>query len=150
MKKLLLMSLLSLVGFNAIASDCSITYTANDEINAIIKENSFEFDHYETVCQLLKNANAKVLLTPTSGISNQQTTATVIARVMDKNLPILSYHYHYSMGSSPERTTAKEKELLMDAVSGALNGINQSDIDNLNANRKKLGVKTYPVLTPKK
>ena len=150
MKKLLFMSLLSLIGFNAIASDCSIFYSSSNDLDTAIGEKPFEFDRYETVCQLLKSANAKVSLSSASNINNQQTTATVIATVMDKNLPILSYNYHSAMGSSPERTTAMERELLMDAVNGALNGIDQSDIDSLNANRKKLGVKTYPVLTQKK
>ncbi len=148
MKKLLLLSLLSAVGTSAFAaSKCSITYTSAAQLTAIIQGTKFEFDNYDAVCQRLKNANASVNLRHYSAINERQTTAVVMASVEDINLPVLSNTYSSSMWSSPERTTNKEEELLMLAVNEALNGISQSHINGLNENRKKLGVKTYPVST---
>lgn len=145
MKKLLLLSLLSAVGMSTFAaSNCSITFSSNDQLTAIIKENSFKFNNYDAVCQRLKNANASVNLRSFSVINERQTTAVVIASVRDINLPVLSNTYSTSMWSSIERTTNKEQELLMLAVNEALSSIIQSDIDNLNENRKKLGIKVYP------
>ncbi|WP_168396101.1 hypothetical protein [Acinetobacter indicus] len=145
MKKLLLLSLLSAIGASvSAASDCSIYYATDSKLTAIIQENSFKFDNYDAVCQRLKNANAKVNLRYSSAINVRQTTAVVVATVDDINLPIISNLYRTSMRSSPERTTVMEKVALMDAVNDVLNGINQSDIDDLNTNRKKLGFKTYP------
>lgn len=145
MKKLLLLSFLSAIGTNTFAaSDCSISFSSNDQLTAIIKENSFNFNNYDAVCQHLKNANASVNLRSYSTINERQTTAVVIASVRDINLPVLSNTYSSSMWSSIERTTNKEQELLMLAVNDALSTITQSDIDNLNENRKKLGIKVYP------
>ena len=124
-----------------------IYYSADDKLTAILKENKFDFDNYDAVCQLLKNANAAVDLSKSSFISTLQTTATVIAKVSDKNLPIQSDIYNSSMRSNPERTTATEKDLLMKAVNDAISDINQRDIDGLNERRKKLGFKTYPAST---
>ena len=146
MKKLLLLSLLSAVGTSAFAaSNCSITFSSDDQLTAIIKENSFDFENYDAVCQRLKNANASVNLRPYSVINERQTTAVVIASVTDINLPILSNRYSSSMWSSPERTSNKEKELLMLAVNDALSGITQAHINSLNESRKKFGVRVYPV-----
>ncbi|WP_343682861.1 hypothetical protein [Acinetobacter baylyi] len=148
MKKLLLLSLLSTIGTSTFAApNCYITYYADNKLLAIIKENVFKFENYDAVCQRLKSANARVNFSKSSAISTQQTTAVVIATVGDKNLPIQSDSYNYSMWSNPERTTVMEEKLLMSAVNDVLNGIKQKDIDSLNENRKKLGFKTYPVST---
>lgn len=148
MKKLLLLSLLSAIGASvSAASNCSIHYAADDKLIAIINENSFKFDNYDAVCQRLKNANAKVSLRYFSAINVRQTTAMVVATTLDKNLPIESNIYRASMRSSPEQTTVIEKVALMDAVNEVLSLIDQSYIDSLNENRKKLGVKVYPVST---
>lgn len=145
MKKLLLLSLLGAIGTNvSAASNCSISYSADNKLTEIIRKNNFEFDNYNEVCERLKSANAKVDLRYSSAISNQQATAVVIATVEDINFPIFSNNYKRSIWSSPERTTAMEIELLMDAVNDALNVIDQSDIKGLNENRKKLSFKTYP------
>lgn len=145
MKKLLLLILLSAIGASAsAASNCSITYATDNQLSAIIKEKAFEFDNSDGVCQRLKSANAKVNLRYSSAINTRQATAVVIAVVEDTTLPINSSHYSYSMTSNPERTTAHEKDVLILAVNNALNGIDQSAIDSLNENRKKLGFKTYP------
>uniref|UniRef100_UPI003F498235 hypothetical protein n=1 Tax=Acinetobacter tandoii TaxID=202954 RepID=UPI003F498235 len=146
MKKLLLLSLLCTIGMNVSAgSNCSISYMSDDKLIDILKKNNFEFDNYQEVCERLKSANAKVNLRYTSAISNQQATAVVIAVVEDINFPIASDRYKRSIWSSPERTTAIEVKLLIGAVNDALNGIDQSDIKGLNENRKKMGVKIYPV-----
>ncbi|TCB65873.1 hypothetical protein [Acinetobacter sp. ANC 4178] len=146
MKKLLLLSLLCTIGMNVSAgSNCSISYMSDDKLIDILKKNNFEFDNYQEVCECLKSANAKVNLRYTSAISNQQATAVVIAVVEDINFPIASDRYKRSIWSSPERTTAIEVKLLIGAVNDALNGIDQSDIKGLNENRKKMGVKIYPV-----
>jgi len=146
MKKLLLLSLLYTIGMNVSAdSNCSISYMSDDKLIDILKKNNFEFDNYQDVCERLKSANAKVNLRYTSAISNQQATAVVIAVVEDINFPIASDRYKRSIWSSPERTTAIEVKLLIGAVNDALNGIDQSDIKGLNENRKKMGVKIYPV-----
>lgn len=148
MKKLLLVSLLSAMGTSTYsASECSINFTSNNMLNTIIKENKFDFENYDTVCQHLKSANATVYLAYHSDISDLQTTAAVIATLGDRNLPIKSNLYHTSMWSNPERTTAMEEKLLMSAVNDVLNSIKQKDIESLNATRKKLGFKTYPVST---
>ena len=126
-------------------SNCSISYMSDDKLIDILKKNNFEFDNYQDVCERLKSANAKVNLRYTSAISNQQATAVVIAVVEDINFPIASDRYKRSIWSSPERTTAIEVKLLIGAVNDALNGIDQSDIKGLNENRKKMGVKIYPV-----
>ena len=146
MKKLLLLSLLCTIGMNVSAgSNCSISYMSDDKLIDILKKNNFEFDNYQEVCERLKSANAKVNLRYTSAISNQQATAVVIAVVEDINFPIASDRYKRSIWSSPERTTAIEVKLLIGAVNDALNGIDKSDIKGLNENRKKMGVKIYPV-----
>ena len=145
MKKLLLLSLLSILAANAsAASNCSISYTTDVKLDEIIKKNNFEFENYDEVCNRLKNSNAKVDLRYSSAIDKQQTTAVIIAQVIDKNFPILSNSYKRSMWSSQERTTAIERELLMGAVNEALNVIDQSDIQGLNESRKKMGFKAYP------
>ncbi|MDO5544148.1 MAG: hypothetical protein Q4F77_12740 [Acinetobacter sp.] len=145
MKKLLLLSLLSALAVNAsAASNCSITYIAGDKLTYIIKQNPFDFENYDQVCNRLKNANARVSLSFNSSIGERQTIAVVMATVLDKNLPITSHITSSSIWTSATRTTAMESELLMDAINGSLNLINQSDIDSLNESRKKLGVKTYP------
>lgn len=145
MKKLLLLSLLSAIGTSTFAaSGCSIYYRAEDKLTTIIKEKPFDFANYDVVCQRLKNANAIVSLTYISSITNEQTTVSVTATVSDINLPIESGLSRNRLYSSQERTTTEENELFMDAVNDALNSIDQSDIDGLNVNRKKLGFKTYP------
>lgn len=148
MKKLLLVSLLSAMGTSTFAaSDCSILYAADDKLIDIIQENKFEFDNYDALCQRLNNANARIKLSYMTGTSDRETTAVVIATVKDKNLPIESNTYSRSMWSNSEQSSSVEKRLLMNAVNDAVSNINQKDIDELNANRKKLGFKTYPVAT---
>lgn len=148
MKQLFLLSLLSAIGTSTFAaSKCSVSYSASSELIAIIKEHHFEFENYDTVCQRLKSANAAVQFTYNVGTSDRQSTALVIATVKDKNLPIESTLYNPSMWSNPEQSSSVEEDLLMTAINSALSKINQKDIDGLNANRKKLGFKTYPALT---
>ncbi|MCU4304789.1 hypothetical protein KTH06_02935 [Acinetobacter ursingii] len=148
MKKLLLLVLLSVMGTSTFAaSNCSITYNADDKLTAIIKENKFEFDNYDAVCQRLKSANAAIKFTYNTGTSDRETTSVVIATVKDKNLPIESNWYNPSMWSNPEQSSSVEKDLLIAAVNKALSKINQKDIDGLNENRKKLGFQTYPAST---
>lgn len=148
MKKILLLSLLSTIGTATFAaSNCSISYSTDDTLTAIIQKYHFEFDNYDAVCQRLKGANAKVSLMYHSFINTRQTTAVVIAKVSDKNLPIQSNLYNSAMSSDPERTTTIEKDLLMSAVNDVLNRITQEHIDSLNGNRKELGFKTYPAST---
>lgn len=147
MKKLLLLSLLSAIGTSTFAaSNCSILYAADDTLSAIIKENKFEFDNYEAVCQRLKNANAEVVFTYISAITDKQTIVSVTVRLIDSNLPISSPS-NTSMKWNDERTTFKEKQLLMQSVNSVLSNIDQQDINGLNENRKKLGFKTYPAST---
>lgn len=144
MKKILLLSLLSALATSTFAaSKCSILYYADDTLNAIIKENQFEFDNYDAVCQRLKNANANVLFNYISTITDKQTIVSVTAQLIDSNFPISSLS-NTSMKWNDERTTFKEKQLLMQSVNSLLSNINQKDIDDLNTNRKKLGFKTYP------
>ena len=148
MKKLFLLSLLSAIGTSTFAaSKCSVSYSASSELIAIIKEHHFEFENYDTVCQRLKSANAAVQFTYNVGTSDRQSTAVVIATVKDKNLPIESNWYSDAIWSNPGKSSSVEKDLLMTAVNNALSKIKQRDIDSLNANRKKLGFKTYPVST---
>ncbi|MDI3378896.1 hypothetical protein [Acinetobacter sp. V89_7] len=147
MKKLFLLSLLSAIGTSTFAaSNCSITYSSDDKLIAITKENKFkfEFDNYDALCQRLNNANARIKLSYMTGTSDRETTAVVIATVMDKNLPIESNTYSRSMWSNSEQSSSVEKRLLINAVNDAVSNIIQKDIDGLNANRKKLGFKTYP------
>lgn len=148
MKKLLLLSLLSALGTSTFAaSNCSISYSANGELTAIIQEYHFEFENYDAVCQRLKSANAAVQFTYSIGSNDRQSTAVVIATVKDKNLPIESTLYNPSIWSNTEQTSSPDKSLLMKALNDAMSKINQKDIDGLNANRKKLGFKTYPAST---
>lgn len=147
MKKILSLILLSVMATSTFAaSNCSITYNAAENLVAIIKENKFEFDNYDAVCQRLKNANAEVKFTDISAITDKQTVITVTVMLMDKDFPIPSTSYT-TMVWDDERTTIKEKQLLMQSVNVALSNMDQSKIDNLNANRKKLGFKTYPAPT---
>lgn len=146
MKRLLLIGLLTLSMQNTLAnSKCSITYiTGSQSLKYIVDEMpSFKFENYDEVCKILNTANAKVKLTSISSISDNQTTALVTSIVMDKNLQIYSNASYSSMVWSKIRTTATEKELTIDAVNNALNGIIKEHIDSLNKNRKELGYKSY-------
>ena len=138
MKKLLLISLLTLSMQNALAnSKCTIVYnTGNEVLKYIVDEMpAFNFENFDEVCKNLKNANAKVKLTSISSISDNI--------VMDKNLPIYSDMSFNSMTWSQNRNTATEKNLTIDAVNNALNGITKEHINSLNKNRKTLGYKSY-------
>lgn len=146
MKKLLLISLLTLSMQNALAnSKCTIVYNAGNEVLKYIVDEmpAFNFENFDEVCKNLKNANAKVKLTSISSISDNQTTAIVTSIVMDKNLPIYSDMSFNSMTWSQNRNTATEKNLTIDAVNNALNGITKEHINSLNKNRKTLGYKSY-------
>lgn len=145
MKKLSVMLAMSLLSSVSFATDCTITTFSDDSLYAIINDsNGFVMENYNEVCLMLKNANAKVSLYYDSSISEQQTTAMVIATAMDKSLPIRGTSGDQSMRWSTERTTKKEKELLMSAVNDAISGLDQADIQSLNESRKRLGQKTYP------
>jgi len=129
------------------ASNCSISYSASGELTAIIQEYGVEFKDYDALCQRLKRANAAIQFTYSTGSSDRQSTAVVIATVKDKNLPIESNWYSDAIWSNPEKSSSVDKSLLMKALNDAISKINQKDIDGLNANRKKLGFKTYPAST---
>lgn len=148
MKKILSLSLLSVMATSTFAaSNCSITYNADDNLTAIIKENKFDFENYDAVCQRLKNVNARVKFTYISAITDKQTVVMVTASLMDNNFPISSINNFTRIGWDDERTTIKEKQLLMQSVNIVLSNMDQSKIDDLNANRKKLGFTTYPAPT---
>lgn len=145
MKKLFLLSLLSAIGTSTFAaSNCSILYATDNKLVDIIQKNNFDFDNYEAVCQRLKKANAGIKLSYMTGKSDREATAVVIATVKDKNLPIESHTYTRSMWNNPQQNDFVEESLIMNAVNYTVSNINQKDIDGLNANRKKLGFKTYP------
>lgn len=145
MKKLLLSCLLGLVGQHAMAAEnCTIAYNTNMRLAGIIKENKFDFANYNSVCQLLQNAHAKVEFTFTSAISEQQTTAVVIARLADQDLPLISETYTASLNWHEKKTSAQENRQLMKAINSALSQINQKDVESLNKVRQKMGVPVYP------
>jgi len=148
MKKLFLLSLLSAIGTSTFAaSNCSIGYNASNELTAIIQEYGVELENYDDLCQRLKTANAVIQFIYSTGTSDRQTTAVVIATVKDRNLPIESNWYSDAIWSNPEKSSSTDKNLLMKALNHSISKINQKDIDGLNANRKKLGFKTYPAST---
>ncbi|WP_034594846.1 hypothetical protein [Acinetobacter sp. NIPH 298] len=136
--------LLGLLNNSTYAETCSILMIYDDKIQTIIDNNSFEFKGYDRVCRQLKQANAGINITTGSAINERQTTAVAVIRLQDTKLPIPGGNTRSSMWSSPLRTTKNQDALIWSAINEATSAINQSDIDGLNENRKKLGFKTYP------
>lgn len=77
MNRFLLVALIYLVTTNAFASNCSINYIAEDQLIKKIKENGFQFENYQKLCQILNKNNAGIKISSISQISPYQTTSSV-------------------------------------------------------------------------
>lgn len=123
-------------------NECTISYSTNDTLDALIKEKKFVFDNYDKVCKLLRSANTSVDIVTTGQISPYQTSSAVQIRLKDlelskQGLNLYSKH-HIWLRYNSERTSAAQEKDIYGIAMVALNDIDQDLVDDLNLQRAAL------------
>ncbi|WP_180108648.1 hypothetical protein [Acinetobacter sp. YH12147] len=123
-------------------NECTIYYSTNATLEALIKEKKFVFDNYDKVCKLLRSANAAVDIVTAGQISPYQTSSAVQIRLQDlelskQGLNLYSKHNIWLRYNSERTSAAQEKDIYGIAMV-ALNGIDQDLVDDLNLQRAAL------------
>lgn len=125
MKKLLISVVLFGSAFNANAK-CSIDWdTASPKVRAVMmKPTDFYFANYNSICEKLNRANAKINIIGDSGVLTGRSFAWVNISVEDKKLPIIIDSY----GSSSTKldgaaNTPRAEELLWESINSAVENL---------------------------
>lgn len=111
------------------ANACSISYyTLNDQVTrALTANNGFAFKNYNSVCEKLQKANARLLISSQNGVASQRAVAYAHVVVMDKKIPVVAFTvFGGSVQLNTDANTNKSESILADAVNEAIENL---DID---------------------
>lgn len=139
MFRILIIALFIVASFchNSIA--CSITYSASDDVDKLIRDKKFDLKNYDDICSKLKEANAKLVINSASGVLQQRAFSWSVVKVsdMDTNIVSNTARSHIMLDLEADTPTAKNN-----MFTTAMNGINDLDIDeaikSLNEEREKV------------
>jgi len=129
MNRFLLIALIYLGTTNAFASNCSITYIADDQLTNKIKENGFQFESYEKLCPILNKNNAGIKISSISQISPYQTTSSVrggLYLIPEKYKGITNFGKN-RIGYDERRTSNAEQENTYNVAMALLEDIAKDD-----------------------
>ena len=111
------------------ASDCSITYTADDAMTAVIEHEHFGFAGYDELCPALKAAHLKIDIDGDKGVLNDRAFVWVMVRLESVSTTVTSDFYR----STTKITTPADEET---ASKAAMDAVNES-LEHIAAEKDK-------------
>lgn len=105
------------------AADCSITYSADDQIGDVIEREHFGFEGYDALCAALQAAHLKVVIEGDKGVLDDRAFAWVNIRLARKSTTVTSDFARQTTKIITPADDATASKAVMDAINESLENI---------------------------